>query len=319
MKPATEDSCLAERPLGVTIKLGQQPGAHARKPASPLTRPGCAVQAGLVPAPEVDAVVMSARHGAHALGFGSKLRVAEHAPNELSRLRGSGVQENQTITRVAEFPPEEIFVAREEGRLLEAVQQDYDVVVISAELGKVPSDQPAMDAPGAQQVALVHRDVLVQNVHAALGRRDPSERGTSRPRSSSQVVRERRSASAMAALVSFPPPHRRMIKSQDKPLSMSSRTSETKMRVPLKVTFPWQTFGSATMCWPNSIRSAGRGVLRFLAFFMGRLYRWLAPTSSRFAPGRIDRPFGWSREPNGRDRHSCAAAGWPPWNHSPSA
>src|ERR1051325_9358115 len=72
-------------------------------------------------------------------------------------------------------------------------------------------------------------DVLVQQVHAAR---------VSRPSSSNQAFRPRLRASAIAALLSLPPPQRRIRKSQESPFSTSARTSATKIRVPLKVTLP---------------------------------------------------------------------------------
>ena len=59
---------------------------------------------------------------AHATGFGDKPRVLEHPADEERGFFGCRVQPDQSVGGMAEFAFEEVFVAREEGGLLQAVQ-----------------------------------------------------------------------------------------------------------------------------------------------------------------------------------------------------
>src|SRR5438128_1678796 len=112
---------------------------------------------------------------------------------------------------MAEAALEEVLIAREQGRLLKPVQQSQNVVVPDTQARYVLSDDTAADAPGSEQVSLVQRDVFVQQVHAALGRRAKP------PSSSSRASRASCTASVTAALQIFPPPHRYRMKSHDNP------------------------------------------------------------------------------------------------------
>jgi len=70
-------------------------------------------------------------------------------------------------------------------------------------------------------------------------------------------------ASAIASSRTLPS-HSRAISPHVSPSSRCSRTIQTNMRVPLNVGCPPQTFGSDTICRPNSTRWCRSGVLAFI-------------------------------------------------------
>ena len=146
----------------------------------------------------------------------------------------------------------EVAIAREQGWQFELMEDCQDVIVPDADSGDVLSDYTAPNAPTSQKIALVQRHIFVQDIQAARGIEARC------PCSSNNASRARWTASATAALLIFPPPQRCNMKSHDRPRSTSAKTSATKTRVPLKVGFPWQMAGSATIYRPNSTRREPR-------------------------------------------------------------
>src|SRR5438093_10134423 len=112
------------------------------------------------------------------------------------------------------------------------MQDTKDIVIADTQACDVLPDDSTMNAPSKQQIALVERDVFVQQVHAASGRR------VGRPCSSSKALRASWTASVIAAFDILPPPQRCRMKSQERPRSTSASTSATKTLVPLKVSLP---------------------------------------------------------------------------------
>src|ERR1051325_6910712 len=134
----------------------------------------------------------------------------ENAANEQRRFFRRYVQKHQAIGRMAQRAFEKVFIAGEKRRLLEPVHQRQNVVVPDAQLGDVLANNSAKNPSRPEQIALIQRNVLVQEVHAA------AERETKPPLSSNSALRARCTASVMAALLILPPPHLCTMKSQDK-------------------------------------------------------------------------------------------------------
>jgi hypothetical protein len=120
-----------------------------------------------------------------------------------------------------------------------------------------------------QDAALIFAHLLIQHHHAA---RRSLAAGVSRPWRSRNVRRANRTVSAIAARLTRPP-RAATISSDDSPRARASSTCHTMMRVPLKVGFPWQISGSATMCALSSIRSD-----LLLLFFMPSIKCCAAPS-----------------------------------------
>ena len=102
--------------------------------------------------------MVSANHRSQAARLGGKPGMTENAADEHCGFFRGHVQPHQAIGGVAEAVLEEVLVAGEEGGLLEAVQQRQNVVIPDADWRDVLADDPAVDAPGPQQVALVNGD-----------------------------------------------------------------------------------------------------------------------------------------------------------------
>ena len=184
---------------------------------------------------------MSTNHQAHPACFGGEPGMAENSADEMGGFHRGKVQPYKAVSGMTQTALEKVLIAGKKGGLLEPVQQRQNIVISDAQVCYILSNNPAVDAPTSKQVTLIERDVFVQEIHAAL------EREASLPSSSSKAWRASCTASVTAALQIFPPPQRCKMKSHDNPRSTSARTSATKTRVPLKVGFPWQIAGSATM------------------------------------------------------------------------
>jgi len=239
-----------------------------------LVRPGGELERPPVSQPEMDAVMMHPGDHAHAFGRAVESPVSQKAPHETRAIVRPHVQEHETVGSMTEGCLEEILILREEGHPSLPMQQDKDLRILRSRASQLPPHLPERDVPLPQQRPLVFREVLVQQVQAAaragvLGLR------TGRRYGRSQASPASRTASATAASGIRPPQRVPQMKSQDRPSATSSNTCQTMMRVPLKVGWPWQMAGSATMYWPSSIR-------RFASRFMGRTCATSARVSSWF-------------------------------------
>ena len=134
-------------------------------------RPFHVLKVGVIPLPEVNAVMMRAGHNTHAIGFVAKARMLQPAANEERAFLRGRIEPRQRIGPVAPPAFEEMLVAREQGWLLEVVKQRHDVVIANAQVREIQSDHAAANAPCVQNVPLFKRDVLMQQVHAAGGYR----------------------------------------------------------------------------------------------------------------------------------------------------
>ncbi len=77
---------------------------------------------GLVLSPELNTVVMNARHDTHAFGLTVEGRLLEKAPHEMRSIIGPHIQPDQTVARMTKFPGKEIPVHRKERRSAPPVQ-----------------------------------------------------------------------------------------------------------------------------------------------------------------------------------------------------
>jgi len=133
-------------------------------------RPTHLLQRGLVSLPKMDAVVMGASDQPEAFGPAVKARVTQEAMDEQGRFLGRNVQPNQAIVFVAKTALEKVLVAGEESWVFKPVQQADDVVIADARLSDLPPDEAARKSPRPEEVALIQRHILVQQIHAAFGR-----------------------------------------------------------------------------------------------------------------------------------------------------
>jgi len=140
---------------------------------------------------------------------------------------------------VAQGAVVEAAVAREQRRAVEAVQERDDLVVVHAAPADVVADLADTHPPAAQELALLGPDVLVKDVHsrAAIGSL------------ASSASRADATASAIASGVTFPS-QLALIAGHGSRRATCSRTSATRIRVPLNVSCPWQTRGFATTWRP---------------------------------------------------------------------
>ena len=80
-------------------------------------------------------------------------------------------QVDQTVPGVAKVTRIEIFVARKECGTAQVLQEGDDFVILHPAPSDIEADLSHPDTPTFQYVALTFRDVLVQDVHAAIGSR----------------------------------------------------------------------------------------------------------------------------------------------------
>ena len=124
---------------------------------------------------------MGASDEAEAFGTGVEARVTQEALDEQRCFLGRNVQPNQAVTFMAQPALEKVLVAGEEGWVFEPVQQTDDVVIADARLGDLSPNNAARNTPGPEEVELVQRDILVQEIHAAFGRDGRRERAANSP------------------------------------------------------------------------------------------------------------------------------------------
>src|SRR5262249_18710069 len=149
-------------------------------------------------------------------------------------------QIEQTVSRVDQLTILEIFIARHESWLAQAVQQRDDFFVLQPFASDINTDPFYMDAPTHQQQPLAPRNVFVQDVQAALCSRTNS----SACLSNAWLANCTASLMASKLTLLF---HSSTIISHAIPLATCSSTSATNTRVPRNVGLPWQIRGSATM------------------------------------------------------------------------
>jgi hypothetical protein len=202
--------------------------------------------------------------------------------NCLCRIVGRDIQPDQTISAMAQAAFEEILVEREKSHSVKLVQQRYQIAILRAKPGHLPSNLPMGQPPTVKHVALVIREVFVQQDHTVAGASVSGEKaGCNCPRSFSHARPANRTASLTAAKGMRPPQRVLQMKSHVRPAATSSRTCQTMMRVPLKVGLPWQIAGSATIYWPSSIRLDCFVTRWPLLLFTSLIYGVTPPASSR--------------------------------------
>lgn len=135
----------------------------------------------------------------------------------------------------------EVLVAAKERRSCKLTQQRNDVLVLHSQVADIDADLAGMNAPASELFVLILGNALVENVQAAVG---VGSWASSAPRANW-------TASAIASRLT--PGQLRTTSSQGIPLATSSKTSATNTRVPRKVSWPWQIFGSATTYVPSSL------------------------------------------------------------------
>src|SRR5260221_6270047 len=118
--------------------------------------------------PKLNPIMVRSPHHAHAFDLGVEPRVPQNASDILGCLGRFKIEPEKTITGMAQRPFEKVLIAGEEGGLLEMMQERHNVVVTDAEIRHIHADDPAPNAPCSQNVALVERDIFVQQIHAAL-------------------------------------------------------------------------------------------------------------------------------------------------------
>ena len=142
-------------------------------------------------------------HLAQSLRAGPESRMKQESfdvERRLSRIYG---QPRQTVVVVDQAALKEIFVSRQKGWLLQSQQEWHKVVVVHSLQAKVARDGPTSNPPLLQKFGLVPRDVLIEDVHAAA-----ATSPVRCPARFSNARRASRTASATAALVILPSPHR---------------------------------------------------------------------------------------------------------------
>ena len=158
-------------------------------------------------------------------------RMSKNAAHETRRFVLLDAKADQAIPPVAKTPVEVVGIPGEEGYRPMTVQQRNDCRVFHALLPDVQSDLTNRDAPTAEKLPLIVRQVFVQGNQAPTAlRRMAGERATN-------VSRARFTASAIASLVMLPR-HSSAIASHAIPLATCSSTSDTRTRVPRNVSFP---------------------------------------------------------------------------------
>src|SRR4051794_18074238 len=105
---------------------------------------------------------MRANHAAHPFGLRVKAWMAQNSPDKKRGLLRGDIQPDHTVGRITQTTLKEVLIAGKECRLLQSVQRAYDIVIPDAQPCDFLPDHPAMNAPGAQEIALVQRDVLIR-------------------------------------------------------------------------------------------------------------------------------------------------------------
>lgn len=101
--------------------------------------------------------------------MGVEARVAEEAADEQSYLVARHGEACHAVAAVAMAAVVEAEVAREEARAWEAQQERDDGLVGESLLGDVDSDLARPNPLALEELALILRDVLVQQDHAGTG------------------------------------------------------------------------------------------------------------------------------------------------------
>jgi len=136
-------------------------------------------------------------------------------------------QIDHAVVRVTESLLMEVVIACKKRGSWQLMEQHDDSVIGEPLVSHLDADLAHWDSPTAQELPLMLRDVLIEQVHPA----------TSVGSWINQASRAKRTASAMASLL-MSPRQSSTITSQAVPLATCSRTSATRMRVPTNVGFP---------------------------------------------------------------------------------
>jgi hypothetical protein len=214
--------------------------------------------------------MVSVNHQAHSAVQPVETRMFEELPHVESSVVRANVQPNKAIGPVTKCRILKASVLSEEGNPTELMQQGNDVRVLGSQTRHFTANPAEWNSPRPEELRLIPGKVLVQQVQAATNsvllrtvrRAGPSWR-------LSQALSASLTASPTAARGMRPSQRTLQIKSQERPSTTSSNTCQTMIRVPLKVGWPWQIDGSATMCRPNSTRSA----VPFLRLAMTAIYQ----------------------------------------------
>jgi len=200
---------------------------------------------------------LSANHQAHSAVQSVETRMFEELPHVESSVIRANVQPNKAIGPVTKCRIPEASVLSEKGNPTELMQQGNDVRIFGAQARHFTANSSEGNSPLPEELRLIPGKVFVQQVQAATNsvpRRRVRRAGPSCRLS--QALSASLTASPTAARGMRPSQRTLQIKSQERPSTTSSNTCQTMIRVPLKVGWPWQINGSATMCRPNSTRSA---------------------------------------------------------------
>src|SRR5207244_4968385 len=94
-------------------------------------------------------------------------RMRKKAPDKESRLAGIHVKPSQTIASVDKAALEEIFISRQERRLLQPQQERQNIIIMHSLAAEVARDGAKANAPLPQEISLVAGNVFIEHVHAA--------------------------------------------------------------------------------------------------------------------------------------------------------
>ncbi len=125
------------------------------------------------------------------------------APDQEGSLAGIHLEPRLTIPGVHKTPVEEIRIAGQPRRLLQAQQERQDVIVRHSLAMEVTRDRAKANAPLPQEIGLIPGDAFVQDVHAAA-----ATSSAKCPARSNSARRASCTASVTASLVIFPSPQR---------------------------------------------------------------------------------------------------------------
>ena len=131
--------------------------------------PGQGKFSGSTQTPERQACTRYANHRSHPLGLRAAGRMPEKPTDERRDFVLVYSQVDQAVPGMAQSPVMEIFVASEKGRPALLEQERGDLVILHSAPTHVQTDLAHRDTPQLQELTLVRRDVLVQDVHAGTG------------------------------------------------------------------------------------------------------------------------------------------------------
>ena len=125
------------------------------------------LNASAVSLPEVDALVMSTDHQAHAFGLAVEAPVFKESPRVERSVVRSNVQPYEAVGRVTKRPVAEAPVLGKERHPSKLVQQGNDVRVFSAQTGHLAANSSERNSPRLEEQRLIPGKVFVQQVQTA--------------------------------------------------------------------------------------------------------------------------------------------------------